>query len=68
MSPAADVNTLKVPSNLPDEKVLFLSDIMPTGWNAAEMGNVSKGDRCASPAAIPNRHAHGHLMPACCGE
>ena len=28
---AADVNTLKVPDSLPDEKVIFLSDIMPTG-------------------------------------
>ena len=41
------MNTLKVPDHLPDEKVLFLSDIMPTGWNAADMGNVSKGDRRA---------------------
>ena len=49
---AADVNTLKVPSHLPDEKVIFLSDIMPTGWNAAEMGNVSKGDRCAKTGAL----------------
>ena len=47
----ADVNTLKVPDNLPDEKVIFLSDIMPTGWHATEMGQVGKGDRWALPLA-----------------
>ena len=29
--PFADVNTLKVPDNLPDEKLLLLSDVIPTG-------------------------------------
>ncbi len=29
---AADVNLLKVPDNLPDEKAVFLSDILPTAW------------------------------------
>ena len=29
---AADVNLLKVPDSLPDEKVVFLSDILPTAW------------------------------------
>ncbi len=34
---AADVNLLKLPSplELPDEKVVFLSDILPTAWCAA---------------------------------
>ena len=55
---AADVNPLKVPDNLPDEKVLFLSDIMPTGWHAAEMGSVGKGDRSCPPATLLCMHAH----------
>lgn len=33
--PYADVGTLPIPPELPDEKALFLSDIFPTGWNAA---------------------------------
>jgi threonine dehydrogenase-like Zn-dependent dehydrogenase len=32
----ADVNAFKVPHTIPDEKVLFLSDIFPTGYMAAE--------------------------------
>ncbi len=31
--PYADVGPIKVPDGLPDEKVLFLSDIFPTGWH-----------------------------------
>jgi threonine dehydrogenase-like Zn-dependent dehydrogenase len=34
--PFADVGPLKIESDLPDEKVLFLSDIFPTGYMAAE--------------------------------
>jgi len=42
--PFADVNCLKITSDLPDEKVLFLSDIVCTGWHANELGNVKEGD------------------------
>jgi threonine dehydrogenase-like Zn-dependent dehydrogenase len=35
--PFADVGPLKVPANLTDEQVLFLSDILPTGYMGAEM-------------------------------
>ena len=45
--PFADTNTLKIPSNLPDEKVLFLSDILPTGWHATELGEVTAGQTVA---------------------
>ncbi|KAJ3284826.1 hypothetical protein HK104_009760 [Borealophlyctis nickersoniae] len=45
--PFADVNTIKVPDSLSDLKVLFLSDIMPTGWHGAEMGQVSEGQTVA---------------------
>jgi len=42
--PYADVNCLKIPDGIPDEKVLFLSDIVCTGWHANELANVQKGD------------------------
>lgn len=42
--PFADVGTLKIPDGLPDEKVLFLSDIFPTGYMAAENCNIQQGD------------------------
>lgn len=31
--PLADVNCIKVPQDIPDEKVLFISDILSTGWH-----------------------------------
>jgi threonine dehydrogenase-like Zn-dependent dehydrogenase len=42
--PFADVGCLKIPSGIPDEKVLFLSDIYPTGYMAAENCGIKKGD------------------------
>ena len=42
--PFADVNPLKVPAGLDDEKVLFLSDILPTGYMGAEMCDIKPGD------------------------
>src|SRR6201990_3690229 len=42
--PFADVGPLKVPEDLPDEKVLFLSDIFPTGYMAAEHCDIEPGD------------------------
>jgi threonine dehydrogenase-like Zn-dependent dehydrogenase len=42
--PFADVGPIKVPDNLEDEQVLFLSDIFPTGWMAAEACNIKPGD------------------------
>src|SRR5262249_11396134 len=42
--PYADVDTLKVPESLTDEQVLFLSDIFPTGYMAAENANIHAGD------------------------
>ena len=50
---AADVNLLRVPDNLPDEKVLLLSDVLPTAWHATELGSVSQGDRVAIWGAGP---------------
>jgi threonine dehydrogenase-like Zn-dependent dehydrogenase len=42
--PFADVNPIKVPSGIPDDKVLFLSDIFPTGYMGAEMCDIKAGD------------------------
>jgi len=42
--PFADVGPMKVPEYLPDEKVLFLTDIFPTGYMAAENANIQPGD------------------------
>jgi threonine dehydrogenase-like Zn-dependent dehydrogenase len=45
--PFADVGPLKVPDGLPDEKVLFLTDIFPTGYMAAENCDIEPGDTVA---------------------
>jgi threonine dehydrogenase-like Zn-dependent dehydrogenase len=45
--PYADVGPIKIESDLPDEKVLFLSDIYPTGYMAAEQANIQPGDTVA---------------------
>jgi threonine dehydrogenase-like Zn-dependent dehydrogenase len=42
--PFSDVGPLKVPDNLTDEQVLFLSDIFPTGYMAAENCDIQRGD------------------------
>src|SRR6202007_2309840 len=42
--PFADVGPVKIPADSPDEKVLFLSDIFPTGYMAAEACNIQRGD------------------------
>jgi threonine dehydrogenase-like Zn-dependent dehydrogenase len=42
--PFADVGPQKVPDGLDDEQVLFLSDIFPTGYMAAEACNIQPGD------------------------
>ena len=45
--PYADVGPIKIESGLPDEKVLFLSDIFPTGYMAAENCDIEPGDTVA---------------------
>jgi threonine dehydrogenase-like Zn-dependent dehydrogenase len=42
--PFADVGPLKVPNGVPDDQVLFLSDIFPTGYMGAEMCSIRSGD------------------------
>ncbi len=45
--PFADIGPLKVPDGLTDDQVLFLSDIFPTGYMAAENCDIQKGDTVA---------------------
>ncbi len=45
--PFADFGHVKIPEGLPDEKVLFLSDIFPTGYMGAENCQIEKGDTVA---------------------
>jgi threonine dehydrogenase-like Zn-dependent dehydrogenase len=45
--PFADVGPIKIESDLPDDKVLFLSDIFPTAYMAAENAEIEPGDTVA---------------------
>lgn len=45
--PFGDVGPLKVPDNITDEQALFLSDILPTGYMAAENCDIEPGDTLA---------------------
>lgn len=45
--PFADVGHIKVPDDLDDEQVLFLSDVFPTGYMAAENAQIQPGDTVA---------------------
>ncbi|WP_458248419.1 alcohol dehydrogenase catalytic domain-containing protein [Streptomyces sp. MAI_2237] len=49
----ADANAFKVESDLTDEQVLFLSDILPTGYMGAEMCDIQDGDVVAVWGAGP---------------
>ena len=51
--PFADVGPLKVPDDLTDDQVLFLSDIFPTGYMGAEMCDIQPGDVVAVWGAGP---------------
>jgi threonine dehydrogenase-like Zn-dependent dehydrogenase len=51
--PFADVGPFKVPDDLSDEQVLFLTDIFPTGYMAAENAEIEPGDVVAVWGAGP---------------
>ncbi len=51
--PFSDVGPIVVPDGLDDEKVLFLSDILPTGWMAADNCDIEEGDTVAVWGAGP---------------
>ena len=50
--PFADIGPMKVPDDLDDEQVLFLTDIFPTGYMAAENCNIHGGDVVPSGVAV----------------
>jgi len=45
--PFADVGPIVIPDGMDDDEVLFLSDILPTGWMAAENCEIQEGDTVA---------------------
>src|SRR4029079_16301567 len=45
--PFSDVGPIKIPAGIPDETVLFLSTIFPTGYMAAENCGIEEGDTVA---------------------
>ncbi len=45
--PFADTTHIKVPEGIPDETLLFLSDILPTGWQAAVQCDIEPTDTVA---------------------
>ncbi len=45
--PFSDVGPIVIPDGLDDDQVLFLSDILPTGWMAAENAEIEEGDTVA---------------------
>jgi threonine dehydrogenase-like Zn-dependent dehydrogenase len=45
--PYADVGPMKIPDDLPDDKVVFLTDIFPTGYMAVEQCNIQQDDTVA---------------------
>lgn len=61
--PKANVGPLVIPPGLPDEKVLFLSDILPTGYQAVVNGRVGPGSSVAIFGAGPVG-----LMAAACAR
>jgi threonine dehydrogenase-like Zn-dependent dehydrogenase len=51
--PFADVGPIKIENGMADEQVLFLSDIFPTGYQAAEQCGIKGGDTVAVWGAGP---------------
>jgi threonine dehydrogenase-like Zn-dependent dehydrogenase len=51
--PFADVGPIKIENGIPDESVLFLSDIFPTGYMGAELCEIQRGDVIAVWGAGP---------------
>jgi threonine dehydrogenase-like Zn-dependent dehydrogenase len=51
--PFGDVNLLKIPDSVPDEKALYLSDVVPTSYHATICAEVDKGKSVAIWGAGP---------------
>lgn len=45
--PLADMTLLPIPDSVPDEKAIFLSDVLCTGWHANELGEIGEGQTVA---------------------
>jgi threonine dehydrogenase-like Zn-dependent dehydrogenase len=45
--PFSDIGPIVIPDGLDDDQVLFLSDILPTGWMAADNADIEEGDTVA---------------------
>ncbi|WP_026118706.1 zinc-dependent alcohol dehydrogenase [Nocardiopsis salina] len=45
--PQAQFGPIKIPRTGPDERFLFLSDVLPTAWQAVRYANIRPGDTCA---------------------
>lgn len=59
--PQANTGPFNVPTSLPDERVLFLTDILPTGYQAA----VNAGLKAGSSVAIYGAGPVGLMTAAC---
>lgn len=42
--PFADVGPMKIPDEVPDDDAIMLADVLPTGYQAAEMGEIKPGE------------------------
>jgi threonine dehydrogenase-like Zn-dependent dehydrogenase len=62
--PYGDVNLLKLPANVPDEKGLYLSDVLATSWNCVVDTGVEKGDVVAIWGAGKLKSIHPKLLLA----
>ncbi|KAG4217468.1 hypothetical protein PC116_g34051, partial [Phytophthora cactorum] len=51
--PLGDVNLLEIPDGVPDEKALYLSDVLATSYNAVHDTAVYPGDQVAIFGAGP---------------
>ncbi|KAG2493252.1 hypothetical protein HYH03_008390 [Edaphochlamys debaryana] len=61
--PFADFNLLHLPSDLPDNKLLLLSDILTTAWFSTDLGEVGPGKTVAIWGAGP-----GGILAAHCSQ
>jgi threonine dehydrogenase-like Zn-dependent dehydrogenase len=61
--PYGDVNLLKLPESVPDEKALFLSDVLATSWNCVVDTGVEKGDVVAIWGAGQLEFTHCREVP-----
>lgn len=59
--PYGDVNLLKIPDDVPDEKALYLSDVLSTSWNCVVDTGVEKGDVVAVWGAGPIGQMAAHM-------